>query len=112
MVYRCALSLWRLSGHLLHRLPHLKKPATFKRFAAVVCYAVGVVWVVLAGVLALYFILIRVIGDNTRGPDMDPPSWFAYLGLSLSAVAVVVAWVQYKRGALDEYDSRRHGRAV
>ena len=89
-----------------------ERPATLRRFLLVACYNVGVTQVAALGLLALYYTGVRAFdlyGPSGGGPyaTEGPPAWFFVISGLLAVVAVLFAWVMYRRGELDEYDNRR-----
>ena len=82
----------------------MRKPASPTRFLTVACYGV---WMVRTGMGAL--VVLHSLGSMLlRNRHMSgPPDWIFALAGALSALTVVVVWVQYRRGELDEYDHRR-----
>ena len=80
-------------------------PAPFGRFVLATCYGVGVVQVGMLGLMVLLKVSDMFLGIRHRGSNF--PDWLGLLDVVLSAVAVCIMWVMWRRGDLDETIVRR-----
>ncbi len=83
----------------------MRTPATVGRFVRVACSAVGLVQL---GVLGLVFV-VTLVGPMVYGKSVRFdlfPTWLLAADVLLSVSLVSWAFVEYRRGGFDTYETR------